>query len=241
MPKNIENKIKVYFKDNKVLSRDQLICELRKDFPSWSSNTINTYLYKLKKKDIINNITRGVYTLENERVFGPKTDSRLKKIATKIHKNYPFINYCVWNTSWLNDFMLHQPFKQFTVIEVEKSAVEQVFVNLSYDFKNVYLNPDSLFFERYISTMEDAIIIKNLHSESPTMKLNNIVVPMLEKILVDMLIDEDLFSAQQGELDYIFKSAYKKYTINESKMKRYASRRNRETELEKRINIVLAK
>lgn len=64
---------------------------------------------------------------------------------------------------------------------------------------------------------------------------------MLEKILVDILIDENLFSAQQGELDYIFEVAYQKFTINESKMKRYASRRNRDKELEKRMNIILAK
>ena len=89
--------------------------------------------------------------------------------------------------------------------------------------------------------MDDAIIVKNLNSESPTVKESKIVVPMLEKMLVDMLIDENLFSAQQGELDYIFKSAYKKFTINESKMKRYASRRNREVELEKKINTTLAK
>lgn len=241
MPKNIENKIKVYFKNNKVLSRDQLIGELKKDFPSWSSNTINTYLYRLKKNDVINNVTRGIYTLENGRVFHPRVDTKLKKIATKITKNYPYVDYCVWNTSWLNDLMLHQPFKKFIVVEVEKSAVEQVFTNLSFEFKNVYLNPDSLFFNRYINSMDDAIIVKNLNSESPTIKASNIVVPMLEKMLVDMLIDENLFSAQQGELDYIFKSAYKKFTINESKMKRYASRRNREIELEKRINTTLAK
>lgn len=241
MPKNIENKIKVYFKNNKVLTRVQLVGELKKDFPSWSNNTINTYLYRLKKKDVINNVTRGVYTLESGKIFHPIIDAKLKKIASRINKNFPFVEYCIWNTSWLNDLMLHQPFKKFIVVEVEKSAVEQVFANLSYDFKNVYLNPDNLFFDRYINSMDDAIIVKNLNSESPTVKTSNVVVPMLEKMLVDMLIDENLFSAQQGELDYIYKSAYKRFTINESKMKRYASRRNREEELEKRINIVSAK
>ena len=54
---------------------------------------------------------------------------------------------------------------------------------------------------------------------------------MLEKILVDMLIDDNLFPVQQGELNYIFISVYKKFTINESKI-----RRNREVELEKIIN-----
>lgn len=241
MSKDIEHKIKTYFTNNKFLLRNQLIEKIKKDFPKLSSNTINNYLSRLKKNNIINNVTRGVYTLENRRVFHPRVDIKLKKIASRITKNYPFVDYCVWNTSWLNDLMLHQPFKKFIVVEVEKSAVEQIFTNLSFEFKNVYLNPDSLFFDRYLNSMDDAIIVKNLNSESPTVKANNIVVPMLEKMLVDMLIDDNLFSAQQGELDYIFKSAYTKFTINESKMKRYASRRNREVELQKRINTILAK
>lgn len=241
MPKNIENKVKVYFKNNKVLTRDQLVGALKKDFPSWSSNTINAYLYQLKKNHVINNVTRGVYSIEDGSVFHPRIDSKLTKIGSIITQNFPFVDYCVWNTSWLNDLMLHQPFKKFMVVEVEKSAVEQVFNYLSFDFKNVYLNPDSLFFDRYINSMDDAIIVKNLNSESPTIKTNSVVIPMLEKMLVDMLIDKNLFSAQQGELDYIFKTAYKKFTINEFKMKRYASRRNRQLEIEKRIDIALAK
>ena len=56
-----------------------------------------------------------------------------------------------------------------------------------------------------------------------------------------MLIDKELFAAQQGELGFIFKSAFDKYDINEAKMKRYAARRNRETELERIMNISLAK
>jgi hypothetical protein len=137
--------------------------------------------------------------------------------------------------------MLHQPFKGITVVEVEKSAVEAVFALLSVDFKYVYLNPDRVLFERYINSKEEVIIVKHLNSEAPTITDHHIVFPTLEKLLVDMLIDENLFSAQQGELDYIFKTAYKKFTFNESKMKRYAARRNRVKELETRIGITLAK
>jgi hypothetical protein len=58
---------------------------------------------------------------------------------------------------------------------------------------------------------------------------------------VDIIIDKELFAAQQGELDFIFKSAFDKYDINKAKMKRYAIRRNKESELERIININLAK
>jgi 3-deoxy-D-manno-octulosonic acid (KDO) 8-phosphate synthase len=66
-------------------------------------------------------------------------------------------------------------------------------------------------------------------------------VPTLEKILVDIIADDALFSAQQGELEFIFKSAFDKYNINKSKMKRYASRRNREAEIKNQTHTITAK
>ena len=61
----------------------------------------------------------------------------------------------------------------------------------------------------------------------------------LSKKKYDYLINcfEKKISLTNQELLYL----KNKFTINESKMKRYASRRNRELELEKRINIALAK
>lgn len=47
-----------------------------------------------------------------------------------------------------------------------------------------------------------------------------------------MIIDKDLFATQQGELDFIFNTTFKKYPVNIAKMKRYAMRRNREQETE---------
>lgn len=241
MDKTIENQIKNYFESNKTLSKEELMVLLRNDFPSWSDNTLNVYLYNLKKEGVINNLSRGIYTIGKIETFSPKVDSQLKKIAARIHKTYPFINYCVWDSSWLNDLMRHQPFKNFAIVEVEKIAAEQVFNDLNNNFPNVYINPENTFFDRYISVLDNVVIVKNLNSESPTLKLKELTIPTLEKILVDILIDNNLFAAQQGELDFIFKSAFDKYDINESKMKRYAARRNRETQLENIMNISLAK
>lgn len=241
MDKTIENQIKIYFESNKTLSKEELMVLLKKDFPSYSDNTLNAYLYNLKKKKVINNLSRGLYTIGKIETFSPQINTQLKKIAARIHKTYPFINYCVWESSWLNDLMRHQPFKNFVIVEVEKIAAEQVFNDLNNNFPNVYINPDNIFFDRYISALDNVIIVKKLNAEAPTLKIKELTIPTLEKILVDILIDDNLFAAQQGELDFIFKSAFDKYAINESKMKRYAARRNRETQLENRLNISLAK
>lgn len=58
------------------------------------------------------------------------------------------------------------------------------------------------------------------------------MIPSLEKLLVGMLIDTALFSAQQSEKEFIMRSVVEKYTLNELKMRRYAIWRNREKEID---------
>ncbi len=242
MANTIENTIESYFKSNTQLSREKLVSLINRDFPDLSLGTITVYLSKLKKAGIINNPARGIYSITDKQIFNPEINQNLKKIYNKIHKDFPFIEICVWNTKWLSDLMRHQPFKNFTIIEVDKEAEEQVFNVVSEWTKNVYFNPDEEILERYISTnTEEITIVKNLVTEAPTTKNNKIEIPTLEKLLVDILIDKELFAAQQGELDVIFKSAFDKYEINKAKMKRYAIRRNKESELERMINTSLAK
>jgi NAD kinase len=58
-------------------------------------------------------------------------------------------------------------------------------------------------------------------------------------MLVDIFCDPIIFSTQQGsEMDQIFKEAFEKYAISESKMLRYASRRRRKQELDTYLNEV---
>ncbi|HOY12831.1 MAG TPA: hypothetical protein PLY70_06805 [Saprospiraceae bacterium] len=237
----MESTIQGYFKNSTKLSREKLVSLINKDFPDLSQDTISVYISNLKKAAVINNPARGVYSITDKQIFNPEINRNLKIIYNKIHKDFPFIDICVWNTKWLSDLMRHQPFKNFTIIEVDKDAEEQVFNAVSEWTKNVYFNPDKEIFERYISkNKEEVTIIKNLVTEAPTTKNNGIEIPALEKLLVDIIIEKELFAAQQAELDFIYKSAFDKYDINNAKMNRYAKRRNKENELEQMINSSVA-
>ena len=241
MAETLERYIGGYFKEGERLSKQTLVGSIKKDFPSWSDNTINMYLSKLKKEGIINAPSRGIYEMDRYIRFKPKISNGLKRVFNKIKREFPYINFCIWDTVWLNDFMRHQPFKHYTIVEVEKDASESVFTFLTESNKNVFFNPDEEIFDRYIHHQDEVIIVKNMVSESPVVEKDKIVVPALEKLLVDMLIDTALFSAQQNEKEFIMRSVMQKYTLNELKMRRYAVRRNREREINKLINISLAK
>jgi hypothetical protein len=137
--------------------------------------------------------------------------------------------------------MRHQSFKHYLVLEAEKEVMESAFNLLTQSSKNVFLEPQEEIYTRYISNLDESIIIKKLVSESPVENINGITVPTLEKLLVDMLIDKDLFAAQQGEIEFIFRMALEKYEINKLQMKRYAKRRNRDNEVTKILNSILVK
>jgi hypothetical protein len=64
------------------------------------------------------------------------------------------------------------------------------------------------------------------------MVIKKIVLPTLEKILVDLFCDPKLYFAFQGQqLVKIFEGALAKYVINYSRLLNYAKRRHREDAL----------
>jgi hypothetical protein len=122
--------------------------------------------------------------------------------------------------------MLHQLFKYYLVVEVEKDAAESVFNTMTDFSKKVFLNPTEDIFTRYISNFDEVIIIKSLLTESPIVEIDGIKVAAIEKLLVDCIADKDLFAAQQNEIDFIYRTAFSKFSINTNKLRRYARRRN---------------
>jgi len=240
LEQTIKDKIPTYFVDQQAISKTSLIELIQKDFPNLKESSITVYLSKLKKEGVLKNPSRGKYTLSGKNRFIPVVDTKLKRLYNKIKKDYPFIEFCVWNTLWLNEFMRHQPFKFYTIIELERDVAQSVFYKLKDQGKTVFIEPDAETFELYIHNSDDVIILKHLVSEAPLIETKNIVIPSLEKLLVDMLIDTNLFGAQQSELEFIYRSAFEKFEISTSKMKRYAHRRNREKEVENLSNLTLA-
>lgn len=236
-----KEKIQTYFNEQSTISKGRLVEFILKDFPELKKSSINVYLSRLKKEGLIKNPARGVYALMGNEIYSPTIDNKLKRLFNKIKKDYPFVEFCIWNTKWLNEFMRHQPFKFYTVMELDKDVAESVFYVLKELGKQVFIEPDAETFELYINNSEDVIILKHLISEAPLQEVENIMIPTLEKLLVDMTIDTKVYAAQQGEIKFIYANAFEKYEVNKNKMKRYAYRRNRENEVETLTNLTLAK
>lgn len=151
--------------------------------------------------------------------------------------DFPFLTVCLWNTSVLNEFMLHQPGRYYQLIEVDKDAMESVFYYLKDKNYTVFMEPSEQLIRRYVIDEKEPLIVKSLVSEAPIQLVNGIPTVTIEKLLVDIFCDPVIFNAQQeSEMNQIFNEAFEKYTISESKMLRYASRRRKNKELDNYLN-----
>ncbi|MCK0125836.1 hypothetical protein MWU76_15705 [Gelidibacter sp. F2691] len=201
--------------------------------------TVDWRIYELVNKGILHRVSRGLYSLtESEgKEYIPEINKSLKYLSGKIYNQFPFIDICIWSTKWLNEFMLHQPFRFYTIVEVEKDVMESVFYALKEQGKEVFLDPSVDVINNYVVNASEPIIIARLTTEAPTQKVNKVITQTIEKLLVDIYCDQIIFAAQQGaELKRIYQAVFEKYDVNSAKLLRYASRRNKRDEINHFIN-----
>lgn len=118
--------------------------------PELSENAFRRILYTLEKRNLICKIDRGVYTLVNIRSgdqakqkFIPTTSAELSALNQSIKGAFPYVEYLIWETKIIHEFMIHQPGQNQIILEIEKETAESVFnfLNDRYEGK-VFLQPD---------------------------------------------------------------------------------------------------
>lgn len=206
----------------------------RKQFSTFSETTFRSILYTLEKQAAIIPVDVGVYRLSDgsdpshtTEKFVPTFSDELRQLYHTVQAAFPYTQNLVWETRLLHEFMLHQPGQSQVILETERDACESVFNFLNARLVGrVFLCPDRLIFERYILPRPDRIIITPLFTQSPHQKVEGISTPRLEKILVDIFANEELFYVFHGEeLTHIFESAFARYQIGQKALFRYARRR----------------
>ena len=237
MSKTLEKKLILKFQGRSVFSRKDLWDFFVQYDSNLNDNTFAWRIHNLKKKNIITPVRRGLYTISEKPKYTPEISGDITKLAKFINKNFEEVKYCIWNTLWVNEFAQHQSSKNIIIIEIEKDYVESLYYELKDTFRfDFFLNPDKKVIDFYVSESQNPIVIKKLITRSPvTKRIENktrFYTPMLEKILVDIFMEDQLFYFFQGyELIHIYENALKKYDINYTKLFAYAKRREKEKEI----------
>jgi hypothetical protein len=185
---------------------------------------------------------RYVVTSGGRAVYAAPVSEQLARVIASISKQFPLLEFLVWDTVNLNEFLNHQIANGTLFIEVEAMLEGAVFEHLREEMNEVVLlKPDVKSFNIYWKP--GIIIVQRLVSQAPGDKSDS-HLPDLEKLVVDLFANKliaKLFS--QSELPSLLMQMFGRYVIDESRLFRYASRRNCAESIEAfikdRTNIVL--
>jgi hypothetical protein len=236
MKKRAKDQFIQYFEGRPQFSRQELYDYFLAAEGELKEGTLGWRIHDLKQKNLLREIRRGWYTVEINSLYKPVIEPTVKELAHLFTKNLRNARYCIWNLNWLNEFTVHQFNSERIIFEIEKDLQES-FANLLGD--NGYTNvvwdvkgplPRNNF-------KEIPIVLLPLISRAPVQNIKaddgqSVVVPTLEKILVDIYEGKSIFRFLQGaEVERIFEHAIKRYAINYATLFNYAKRRGKETEL----------
>lgn len=242
MPKIIERKLIEEFKDRKAFSRGELFDFYRYYEPDLKLGTFGWRIYDLKGKNIIRTVKRGLYKISYRQRYKPMLSPELFRLSKKIGAKFDDVKFCIWDTSWLNEFLVHQSGKSMIIVEIEKGFEQSLYYELKDNFKNeVFLHPREREINLYITESRDPIVIEKLITRSPIQKRIEkkikLGTPQLEKILVDVFAEKKLFFYLQGsEMKHLFENALNNYSINFTRLFSYAKRRERDREIKQFIS-----
>lgn len=198
-----------------LLNREEVITV--KDFvsvcPDTPKPTIYARIRKLVSNGSIQIVGRGRYIAVKQPRYKVNITPWMQEVNAVLVSNCIGVNNCI---------SMHG---ENLLVEVHKSDVRLVMSCLKGEFEKVVLKKD---IDRFPGQLEGYIMVAPLVVEAPVLKENGIVVPALEKTLVDSILE--------GEGNNAFRRAFDVYPVNISRLKRYASRRGMTEEVSSHLS-----
>lgn len=215
-----------YAKQNQIFC----IADLMRMMPennATSLSSIKSTITRLIKSERLVRIRRGTYSLMPaiKNKLDIVIEEKEKIVNDLLKEKFPFATFCIYNGKTLAPLQHHLSFNNATYIETERTVMEAAFSYLRDNGYTVFLNPKADIVSTYIDLKTAPIIIKPLITESPTAEQSGMVVPTLEKILVDIQKDADFSYLHGTEGDNMIANADSLYMINYSRLYRYGRRR----------------
>jgi hypothetical protein len=230
------------FSNTKSVSKNDLKQYFTEENPDLTIQGFRRILYGLEKRGVIYTSGSAVYSiqpasslpLKPKKKFTPIPSLTAKKVIETFKDQFPYSNCIYWETRILHNLMTHQPRTNMIIIETDKDSESAVFNHfISLGIRPTFLDPDRTTIDRYVGVQDESIIVSKLISQSPKRQKGNLLsYAKLEKILVDILVDENKYYVYQGrELSSIFENAFDTFFINQDSMLRYSGRRTAQDEL----------
>jgi hypothetical protein len=214
-----------------VFTTSDIVQFYKKWEPAILRSTVNWRVYELVNKNIFKRVGKGKFRLGSSITFIPNLNTKHFKVSVAIKTKFPFTDYCIWDSAFIKEFSQHISRSNFMLIDVERGSEESIYQLLKEQYKEVLLMPKKEAFGNYLDDLKRPIVVRTLVSEAPNKEERNVPVATLEKILVDIFFDAEFENLQGNEIVFIYKAAFDRYTINESKLIRYAARKGKKKQL----------
>lgn len=215
-----------------IFSRNELYNAAKQLDLSFKETQLRFYIGKLKSDNLIVSLGRNLYAknVNVKKNYIPAGSEISNKIISIMKDEYPLVSFRILNLSCMNEFANHLLAHNHVFLELEKDGMDFIYERLQESFSNkVLLNPSKKEIELY-STLDDIIILP-LASECPAGN-NEFYNTSLEKLIVDMFANKvfQMF-VSRGDYPNALEDMFEKYNINETKLFRYARRRNKAKEI----------
>ena len=201
------------------------------------SSSMDKTLQRLVRSGRLEVLERGKYRIrggfKQHFMIQPVEDN--KALYRQLKGEFPLLDISVWDVSAIMPLMHHIPNVKMTLVYVEKDGFRDVADTLESMTEQLVFRSPSRNELVHLAFGRDFIVIRPLISQSPLTETDGVYVPKIEKVLVDILCDEEFYYLQGSETFYIYETAMSDYTINTKTLLRYAHRRGVAEKIERII------
>ena len=221
------------FKDQPHFTREEIHDFLLKENPGLSDGTLGWRIHDLKKKNIIQQIRAGTYTVHVKKEFLLQQEKSLWPFLFNFGKDAGYPKLSIWNTKALERLSEHHNHKNLIILEVDPAVIDRIYNSLRESGKYfAYIHGVHTSDPADEDASKRTVVIKRLIPRSPIKTVYSDFIhfpfPTLEKILVDIFMETDIKdNLQRTQLINMFDKALSTYIIDYSKLSNYASRRGK--------------
>ena len=190
-------------------------------------NTLSWHLSNLCRQGKLRRIGRGIYTVNLSKTYQVKANAKARSLYKALSAQFPYADFCVYGGEVIAP-LLHDLAPNNTIyIETNREVTESVFNVILPKYKGrIFISPTKKIASTYIDFGRENIIVKSLVTESPLTHDDKIPVPTIEKLLVDTRVDDDFYYLHGYENLEMLRTAITHYDVNQTRLLRYADRRN---------------
>lgn len=222
------NELKAFLKKYQPVKTKQIVDFYRTSDSTISCNTIRWRIHELKAKQIIYSPARGQYALQEKASFFHDPTKSINSLTKLVQKKHPTAKFSLYSTEWLTRFSNFTYPSNNLIIDIETDSLNIVYNSIKKSCSNTFLSPNETKYDYYISPDRENIIVNRLYVDAPLKNVDSsYYIPKLEKILVDLMINDPIIlMISKPEMKYIISNIQKTYHINYSTLRRYAQKRH---------------